>query len=262
VIAAMAGVAMIAPSPAFADMPQINQSVIIKCGNIGGTGFFLPSGSIITAAHVVKKCKSVELLNNGGEKGTGKVLYVAQADDIAIISGSTLATPKNLQPLDLHPVVDSEPVTIVGTPIDGLVLSQGKVFNSLPTYQPRTFSLVVPADHGNSGGPVFSGSGIIGLVIEKTTDGKIIALNASVISSAVKNAENHSPTPRASSNGGLVVIQDNSAPKLQISLLFNALFLAVIIALLLARRKRFSRKKIVINIPTQSSSQPNNEMEK
>ena len=245
---------MLLAAPASADLPQIDQSVIIHCGDLKGTGFFLPSGVIITARHVVEKCTSIDFLTNSGASGAGKVLYISKIDDIAVISQLTMSVPKALKSIDMHSVTDGQQITIVGSPIDGLVLSQGTVADSKPTYQPRSFSLAIPADHGSSGGPVFSSKGIVGIVVEKMSDGTITALNSNAINSAVTSALARTPTPRATESKKPVgiVIQDNSAPKFQLSLLFNLVLLVVIFFLIISRRKRFSRRKVVINMSSET----------
>jgi Trypsin-like peptidase domain len=237
-------------TPASADLPQIDQSVIIHCGDLKGTGFFLPSGVIITARHVVEKCASIYFLINSGDSGAGKVLYISKEDDIAVISQLSMSVPKGLKSTDIHSVTDGQQVTIVGSPIDGLVLSQGTIADSKPTYQPRSFSLSIPADHGSSGGPVFSSRGIVGIVVEKMNDGSIIALNSTVINLAVASALARIPAPQATDSKKQIeiLIQDNSAPKFQLSLVLNIVLSLVIFFLIFIRKKRFFSRKVVISM--------------
>jgi Trypsin-like peptidase domain len=239
-------------APARASIPQIDQSMTIICGNAEGTGFFYSSSLIVTARHVIKGCTSVILKNANGAVANGSVVYSSATDDIALVSTETLTAPKNLEPIDNNPVISKEPIAVVGTPIDGLVLSQGTVVDPNSQYDPHSMLLDVPADHGNSGGPVFSTKGVVGLVIQKTDSGQIVALNASVITKALSEYQNSKPKSSSSSNTStgktLIVIEDNSKPKLMLSIFCNVILLSVIVILILARKKRFSRKKIVINL--------------
>lgn len=257
-------------APAIAAVPQIDQSMVITCANAQGTGFFIEGNLAITAKHVIKGCKSVDITDNAKHKATGKVVFVSSTDDIAIVSVSGITAPKKILPIDLSQVKKSESIEIVGTPIDGLVLSQGTIAAVSDSYTPRSILLNVPADHGNSGGPVFSSTGVIGVVVELTSLGQVVALNAGVIQSALESyktalprahvpqsAPSVSPTPQSS-----MIVIDSSAPKLQISLVVNGVLALVILGLILSRRKRFSRRRIVINLSDSKQPVAENEMEK
>ena len=263
----MVGTMLSGAAPAIAAVPQIDQSMVITCANAQGTGFFIEGNLAITAKHVIKGCKSVDITDNAKHKATGKVVFVSSTDDIAIVSVSGITAPKKILPIDLSQVKKSESIEIVGTPIDGLVLSQGTIAAVSDSYTPRSIVLNVPADHGNSGGPVFSSTGVIGVVIELTSLGQVVALNAGVIQSALEsyksgelkpqNAPSVSPTPQSS-----MIVIDSSAPKLQISLVVNGVLALVILGLILSRRKRFSRRRIVINLSDSKQPVAENEMEK
>lgn len=58
-------------------------------------------------------------------------------------------------------------VFTVGSPIEGLLLSKGILSNVFSNLTEDWLVLDIPADHGSSGGPVFSEEGLVGLVILK-----------------------------------------------------------------------------------------------
>ena len=79
-----------------------------------------------------------------------------------------LTTPigKIVSPSRTSPIIGSEIFT-VGSPIDGLVLSRGKLVRAFTRLDGDWLELEIAADHGNSGGPVFTTSGFVGIVISK-----------------------------------------------------------------------------------------------
>ena len=239
---------------------------MITCSNSQGTGFFITNTLIATAKHVVSKCKEVELKNNKGSSGKGVVVYSSKSDDIAIVSTKTLVPPTVITPLDLKPVSPKQSIIVVGMPIDGLVMSEGTVISTSESPLPHSINLNVPADHGSSGGPVFSSTGIVGLIIEKADNGNIIALDAAVIKRSLDSYKGSRPSaagaPGSSKQNPEVIFQSTDAPKLQLSLIVNFVLLGAVIALVLARKKRFSRKRIVINLDNNSPKIPAQEKEK
>lgn len=152
------------PSWAVDELQFIDYGVQVKCSQSRGAGFFLSEKLVVTAKHVVKDCSRPILENSKGEKTYTTSVKFSQNKDLAYLTVESSISPK-VNVVDI-PSINSEVFT-VGSPIDGLLLSKGKlkeVFNDLAE---EWLVLDIPADHGSSGGPVFSQSGLIGLVVSK-----------------------------------------------------------------------------------------------
>lgn len=152
---------------ASAQIDFISKAVKINCNNSQGAGFWIDSRIIATAKHVVEKCSTAIVENNDGFKFRVSKIELSRKSDIAYLimvksnnSISYANFPKNLP-------VSGEYVYAVGAPIDGLVLSKGKFVRSFANNLGEWIEIDIPADHGNSGGPVFSDSGVVGMLISK-----------------------------------------------------------------------------------------------
>lgn len=219
----------------------IDQSVMIDCGDGSGTGFYVDSTHIMTAKHVVTGCKTANITSNASKKTTATNFFLDPKLDIAILTASkTIVKPVAT---DSSETKLGQTVFIVGSPIDGLVLSKGKVVESSSMSSPNRIYLEIPADHGNSGGPVFSNAGLVGMVTAKFDDGQVIAYNLKSLLQTVDLSKKAPSTPTANPD---VVLTDNSTlPALQISLILNGLA-AIIIFILLIRLRR--NRQIVITL--------------
>lgn len=229
------------PSASADEKAFIDQSVMISCGDGSGTGFYVDSTHILTAKHVVTSCKTAEIINNTGKKTTASNFFLDPKFDIAILSAkSAIVKPVST---DSSETKFGETVFIVGSPIDGLVLSKGKVVESSGLSSPNRIYLEIPADHGNSGGPVFSNIGLIGMVTAKFDDGQVIAYNLPSLLQSIEQSKKSSTAPSTKSESRNA---DNSAlPALQISLILNGIAFIVIIILLIRLRKN---QQIVITL--------------
>lgn len=229
-------------SPALADdNALIDQSVMIECGDSSGTGFYIDSNHIMTAKHVVTECKTATIISNSNKKTTATNFFLDPKLDIAILTSEKTIVKK--VSTDSVETELGQTVFIVGSPIDGLVLSKGKVVESSGLSSPNRIYLKIPADHGNSGGPVFSNSGLIGMVTAKFDDGQVIAYN---LNSLLQTLELSKKSPQAETSTSPATTTDNSTlPALQISLILNAITLVTIIVLLARLRKN---KQITITL--------------
>jgi S1-C subfamily serine protease len=226
------GTLSLAPASAD-DKAYIDQSVMINCGDGSGTGFYLDSTHIMTAKHVVTGCNTAEIISNSNKKTTASNFFLDPKLDIAIItSKKMIVKPVDTDSTEFKP---GQTVYIVGSPIDGLVLSKGKVVESSGLSSPTRIYLKIPADHGNSGGPVFSDTGLIGMVTAKFDDGQVIAYNLKTLLQTIELSKK-SPD-KQSSNSGASTSDNSTLPALQISLILNALASVFIIVLLIRIRK-------------------------
>jgi S1-C subfamily serine protease len=107
----------------------------------------------VTARHVVEGCDEARITNNDGKFTTATVKYLDPVNDIAtLIAVKTVA---EIVTLSLETLTVGSKIQIVGTPINGLVLSSGDISRIYPKEAEFSFELEVPGDFGNSGGPVF-----------------------------------------------------------------------------------------------------------
>ena len=229
------------PANAIDGATLIDQAGLITCGDAIGAGFYIESNLVVTARHVVDSCTRASIENNNHQSSKGTVVIKKTDLDIAFIKTDKTISPLVTVDRTSHKV--GETVSIVGAPIDGLVLSSGKVkeFNhSLAGYR---LTLDIPADHGNSGGPVFSERGLIGVIVAKSELGSIYAYDSNQIDEVLA-AEANARTEDVQS-----ILNDNSQLENYLfgSVLVNATFL-VIIVILVAKRKRYNKNQVVINL--------------
>jgi S1-C subfamily serine protease len=217
----------------------IDQSVMINCGKASGTGFYIDSTHIMTAKHVITDCKTAEIISNSGKKTTASNFFLEPRLDIAILTAKTLIV--TAVKFDPKPTQLGETVFIVGSPIDGLVLSKGKVVESSDMSSPTRIYLEIPADHGNSGGPVFSDTGLVGMVTAKYDNGPVIAYNLNSLQASISLSKK-SPADQAADQP--VTTTDNSSlPALQISVILNVI--AFVLIVVLAARLRRNRQIVI-----------------
>ena len=146
----------------------ISYALKIDCGNSQGTGFRINESTVVTARHVVAKCKMARLIDNDGHKIFTENIVLSPNYDIAYLS---IKKPIGVQSIpSILPVALNGYLYTVGAPIDGLVMSQGRLAHKYSDASGDWLVIDIPADHGNSGGPVFSVSGLVGMVISKNSE--------------------------------------------------------------------------------------------
>lgn len=136
----------------------------------GGTGFLIDGkGYLVTNAHVVNNASSVIVLNNKGDEFRAIILHVNEEADLAFlkIEDEDFKTFTKIPYAIKKDHTDlGEPLFTLGYPRNEIVYNEGYMsaktgFNG----DTMTCQIGVPANPGNSGGPVFNKKGeIIGII--------------------------------------------------------------------------------------------------
>jgi len=154
-----------------------------------GSGFFVTdTGVIATNAHVARDEGSLTTLLSSGQRLEGKVVYIDEDLDIALVKVPGENFP-HLALASADTVHQGESVLAIGSPGDampfsmtkGIVSAVGKFKDAGPGTWVQTDA---PINPGNSGGPLVNMHGeVVGLntlkLIKKNTNGIAFALSAS-----------------------------------------------------------------------------------
>lgn len=142
-------------------------------GDSSGSGFFVTdAGHVVTNAHVVEACSTIEVA------GYGPALLVRsdETNDLAVLQVQTNAATKPVS-LRLDPARLGEEVLAVGFPLsvifaDSLTVTEGNV-SSLSGIlgDTRFLQISTPVQPGNSGGPLFDSTGhVVGVVTSQLNE--------------------------------------------------------------------------------------------
>lgn len=143
----------------------------------GGTGFLIDGkGYIVTNAHVIKGSSFVNVVNNKSDEFKAKIVYVDTKKDIAILK----ITDNDFAPLKSLPysIAKSSNVSLgqevftLGYPRNEITYSKGDI-SAKTGYNGDTLSFQVqmPANPGNSGGPLLNEDGeVVGIISRRETD--------------------------------------------------------------------------------------------
>ncbi|HEU4755077.1 MAG TPA: MarP family serine protease [Agromyces sp.] len=140
-------------------------------GNLTGSGFVVAEDRIVTNAHVVAGVDDPIIEAPGRDPVAGRVVAFDDEHDLAVIATDGLG----VQPLGLAdpPAADAD-VAVVGYPFGGpLELRAARVMATGPitiaidgeTSSREVVTLAADVDHGNSGGPLLTGEGLVGGVV-------------------------------------------------------------------------------------------------
>lgn len=176
-----------------ADIPVISYKTV-------GTGFFIDAkGLMITNAHVVKNSKNISVFNTKGDKFNAIVIKLDIPRDVAIIkidddrfkpfSSLPYGISKNSSEL-------AESVFTLGYPRDEIVYGEGYM-SAKTGFNGDTLScqVSIPANPGNSGGPVFNHNGeVIGILSAKETgaESTVFAVQSKYIYQALEELKKNS----------------------------------------------------------------------
>lgn len=178
--------------------PQVIPKAPINAPVIsGGTGFLIDGkGYLVTNAHVVKGSSSIVVQNNKGNEFRAIIIYTNPNTDIAFLK----IQDNDFKPLAALPYsirrngADlGESLFTLGYPREEIVYNEGYMsaktgFNG----DTMTCQIGVPANPGNSGGPVFNKHGeVIGIINTRQTEseGVVFAITAKNIFRSVEEVK-------------------------------------------------------------------------
>lgn len=142
--------------------------------SLGSGALVSPEGRILTAAHVVDKATSIEVIFADGTKTSGHVVWVEPLIDLAMIQAGKV--PSSAKALPLAKANDyqiGEQLMVIGAPLGvSHSLSVGYLSGIRDTsaipgraLKPRLLQTDASINQGNSGGPMFNLNGeILGIV--------------------------------------------------------------------------------------------------
>ncbi|MGI8950470.1 MAG: S1C family serine protease [Chitinophagaceae bacterium] len=174
-----------------------------KVWNTGGTGFLIDAkGYIITNAHVLKGSGAV-VVNNKGQEFNVTITYIDEQRDLAILK----INDDDFKPLGSLPYSIKkagadlgEEIYTLGYPRNEIVYNMGYL-SAKTGYEGDTSSLQMslPANPGNSGGPVFNKNGeIVGILSARETqaEGVVFAIKSKGIYQVIDDLKNNDSTQK------------------------------------------------------------------
>lgn len=222
----------------------------MSCEQSRGTAFAVRKNLYMTAKHVIQNCNNLELINNSGKSIKGRIEFQDPIIDLALIS-----TPDQISKIVEfnESEVSVGDVEIVGSPIDGLVLSFGKIIGTANSGEISELRLRIAADHGNSGGPVFLENKLVGMVYQKNfANGDVTAIALPSIKSGLDHYDLAVLKSDNSSASDIEVFGSNISQLNLLLVSLGANLLAFVLAFsvyLRSRRSRYivSRKRIRVH---------------
>jgi S1-C subfamily serine protease len=159
----------------------------------GGSGFLIDvKGLLVTNAHVVKNASNIAVQNRSGASFNAKVVFLDVDKDLAILQ----IADSNFKALSAIPYSISRsstelasPIFTLGYPRDEIVYGEGYL-SAKTGFDGDTLScqVSIPANPGNSGGPVLNEQGeIVGILSTRETaaEGVVFALQSRHIHKAL-----------------------------------------------------------------------------
>jgi len=163
-----------------------------------GTGFLIdPKGYLVTNAHVIKGDSRIEVQNTQGDYKV-RLVYINDTTDLAIlkIEDSTFKVSPLPYGISKTGMELGEEIFTLGYPRSEIVYGKGYL-SAKTGYDGDTVTcqITVPANPGNSGGPVLNKDGdIVGIIqgIQHNAQGFVFAIRGKNIFQAVSAMKNDS----------------------------------------------------------------------
>jgi hypothetical protein len=230
---------------------NVESAIVVNCKSSRGTGFAVRKNLYMTAKHVTEDCAKLTLTNNSGKTIVGKLVFEDPNIDLALIS-----TEEQISKITEFSSVEisSGDVEIVGSPIEGLVLSIGRITGLSTIGEVSEIRLKIAADHGNSGGPVFFQNKLIGMVYKKNfVTGEVIAVALPSLKSGLDHYDLAILQGTESKKADVEIFGSNVSQinLLIVSLIVNLLAILVFVGVYLRnKRGRYivSRKRIAVRL--------------
>jgi len=183
---------LISKSGAIAD-PRFNSVVVVKAGSGTGSGFYVTPEIILTAYHVVEKSSLVQLETYNGRQSSGRIIAHDIRLDLALIKADEVGVPLEIFSgnINLGRTVEAigHPQGLSFTITRGIISSLRKQ-SSIYTKGSAKVEFIqsdTPVSPGNSGGPLFLGNKVIGVVDFGNVEKYSQNLNFSVSFNEVNN---------------------------------------------------------------------------
>jgi S1-C subfamily serine protease len=183
---------LISKSGAIAD-PRFNSVVVVKAGSGTGSGFYVTPEIILTAYHVVEKSSLVQLETYNGRQSSGRIIAHDIRLDLALIKADEVGVPLEIFSgnINLGRTVEAigHPPGLSFTITRGIISSLRKQ-SSIYTKGSAKVEFIqsdTPVSPGNSGGPLFLGNKVIGVVDFGNVEKYSQNLNFSVSFNEVNN---------------------------------------------------------------------------
>lgn len=177
-----------------ADIAESKEETDPYAGRYTGTGFLISTqGYMATSYHVVKDADSVYVENEQFGRMKAKIVYSDPAVDISILR---IADTSQLSLRSLPYTINKaeadlgEEVFTLGFPREDVVFGEGSVSASTGYRQnPDAYQISVPANPGNSGGPLLDRKGNLAGIIsgmQTETTGATFAIKSGVLLQAIE----------------------------------------------------------------------------
>ena len=137
-----------------------------------GSGFSVSSkGHVLTNAHVVKKCDSIDVRTADGADYPALLVGADNTHDLALLKISTTLETARFATDRLR---TGQEIVVVGYPLPGLLSIEPNVTNGIISSlagirgEPTWLRITAPVQSGNSGGPLLNQKGrVVGVVVAK-----------------------------------------------------------------------------------------------